>query len=63
MQRIQIVLKSILLRRTKDSVDKNGRPILKLPEKEVILVQTPFRDPYRPLRLPVRPATLLTCEQ
>lgn len=41
--KIQALLKIILLRRSKDSKDKNGNPILKLPGKEVILVQTPFR--------------------
>lgn len=43
--KIQALLKIILLRRSKDSRDKDGNPILKLPGKEVILLRTPFRDP------------------
>ncbi|POW20300.1 hypothetical protein PSHT_03684 [Puccinia striiformis] len=41
--RIQALLKIILLRRSKDSKDKAGNPILKLPGKELILLRTPFR--------------------
>ncbi|KAG0140768.1 hypothetical protein CROQUDRAFT_664734 [Cronartium quercuum f. sp. fusiforme G11] len=43
--KIQALLKIILLRRSKDSKDKDGNPILKLPGKEVVLVRTAFRDP------------------
>ncbi|KAH9823048.1 SNF2 family N-terminal domain-containing protein [Melampsora americana] len=43
--KIQALLKIILLRRSKDSKDKDGNPILKLPGKEVILLRTTFRDP------------------
>lgn len=45
IQRIHVVLKSILLRRTKTCTDKNGNPILKLPEREIVLIEEPFRDP------------------
>ncbi|KAA1111497.1 hypothetical protein PGT21_001816 [Puccinia graminis f. sp. tritici] len=41
--KIQALLKIILLRRSKDSKDKAGNPILKLPGKELILLRTPFR--------------------
>lgn len=41
--KIQALLKIILLRRSKESKDKAGNPILKLPGKELILLRTPFR--------------------
>ncbi|WAR53304.1 hypothetical protein PtB15_2B735 [Puccinia triticina] len=41
--KIQALLKIILLRRSKESRDKAGNPILKLPGKELILLRTPFR--------------------
>jgi len=41
--KIQALLKIILLRRSKESKDKDGNPILKLPGKELILLRTPFR--------------------
>ncbi|WAR53303.1 hypothetical protein PtB15_2B734 [Puccinia triticina] len=41
--KIQALLKIILLRRSKESRDKAGNPILKLPGKELILLRIPFR--------------------
>ncbi|GAA6028669.1 hypothetical protein JCM8097_007339 [Rhodosporidiobolus ruineniae] len=42
--RLSVVLKAIMLRRKKtDMVD--GRPLLKLPKREIIEVKTPFLDP------------------
>jgi SNF2 family DNA or RNA helicase len=43
MGRLQIILKALLLRRTKeDQVD--GKALIQLPKREVILIRTPFQD-------------------
>ncbi|OBZ66360.1 hypothetical protein A0H81_13586 [Grifola frondosa] len=46
MKRLQVVLRSIMLRRTKDTL-VNGKPILELPERIVNTVNCPFDDEER----------------
>ena len=43
MQRLHVILKAVLLRRTKtDTID--GKPLLSLPARNVHLVKIPFAD-------------------
>lgn len=43
MQRLHVILKAVLLRRTKtDQID--GKPILSLPARNIHLVKIPFAD-------------------
>lgn len=44
MSRLSVILKAVLLRRTKNTL-VNGRPLITLPGREVIVVTVPFADP------------------
>lgn len=47
MERVRNVLKPILIRRTKESVDKDGNPILQLPPKEIKTIMVEFSPAER----------------
>lgn len=39
----QVVLKAVMLRRTKKT-EIDGKPLIELPEREIVLVKGPFLD-------------------
>ncbi|GAA5955129.1 hypothetical protein JCM3765_003203 [Sporobolomyces pararoseus] len=47
IQVIQVILESILLRREKKMKDKNGKPIVELPEKKIEIVELEFSQEER----------------
>jgi hypothetical protein len=50
-QRAQLILKPLLLRRTKNST-LEGKPILTLPPKDIEIVRLQFTDEEREVRFP-----------
>ena len=44
MKRLSVILKAVLLRRTKNTM-VNGKPLIALPGRKIIVVTVPFSDP------------------